>query len=305
MAHKIQRMVSKIKRKTLNSLPSYSIMQVWNLEHIKPKAPFKPIIQVRKPDDIFDWRVITDRVLGGFSNAEISFDPLNDHTMSKEDDYDDEFYNEDEINEPRTLNMSDYLNISAKDGSMQDPMHRYLGNMHRDDIIVDKKDFFSLKEEYIEGVGAIVFEGNISGKLPPSNKEVVRSGFACLKSGLLSPSLPLDGYDAISMKIRTCGKTYIFQMTPIVGASGDLYQVIIPPLKPDQWFVITIPLHLFKLTNRGYVEQTQMNQDNLGVKDFGFLMADPKEGPFNLAIDWIGAVNQKRAFQKVRYTAEF
>jgi len=70
----------------------------------------------------------------------------------------------------------------------------------------------------------------------------------------------------------------------------DLYQAIIPAVDSEQWTRVIIPFSEFILTFRGYAEEDQIPLDPTRILHIAILMAERRDGPFQLNVDWVRAV---------------
>jgi len=141
--------------------------------------------------------------------------------------------------------------------------------------------------------GCGYFSGNLSLEVPAGAD---RSGFVHLR-GPVSRVLNLTSYDGIELRIKTDGRLYLAQIKPeshndlfIRADEEDLFQVIIPPIKPHTWTRIILPFSDFISTWRGYQREQDVLLDQSKIKNVSFLMAERESGPFYFYIDWIHAV---------------
>jgi len=109
-------------------------------------------------------------------------------------------------------------------------------------------------------------------------------GFASVR--LKPRELDLGEYAGISVRVRGDGRTYQFRLGTNDAFDGISYRVSFKTQK-DVWEVHYFPFPDFKPTYRGrYVE----NANPLArekIQQVGVLIADKREGPFLLEIDWI------------------
>ncbi|EGD78984.1 hypothetical protein PTSG_01955 [Salpingoeca rosetta] len=161
----------------------------------------------------------------------------------------------------------------------------------------DKKAFGGHSTAKVEVMpeGYVRFSGNLSTKLP-SNADVVRSGFCLLRTQRPKPKLFGDTYiklgthNAIEFEIRGDGRAYIANLQPDTYREEDLHQATIYTRGGPHWQTVQIPLTEFLLTYRGYVQNEQSIINGDKIKTLGILLADARDGPFQLDIREIRAV---------------
>lgn len=122
----------------------------------------------------------------------------------------------------------------------------------------------------------LVFSGNLSLKN--------RGGFASIRTK--PAKLGLGGYDTIALRVRGDGRTYYFDLrTPALFAATS-YRV---PLKTTKgaWQEVRFPLKDFEYTSFGrrVARGGKLQADK--VQSIGFTVADKREGPFRLEVQWI------------------
>jgi len=148
-----------------------------------------------------------------------------------------------------------------------------------------------------------IFEGNLNLQ---TTGQLVRSGFAVIKSKKYFPALNLDGYDALEMRIKTDGRIYVFQLKTrgfLADSADDLWQIVIPVIKPGVWTKVVLPFNRFLFTWRGgWAPNGQEPPDVSKIEQFGVLMAQRKEGYFKFEIDWINAIRNLDRKEKRRFT---
>eukprot|EP00043_Microstomoeca_roanoka_P001889 m.35202 g.35202 ORF g.35202 m.35202 type:complete len:236 (+) comp11113_c0_seq2:143-850(+) len=143
--------------------------------------------------------------------------------------------------------------------------------------------------------GFVRFQGQLSTKLP-SNDKVIRSGFCLMRSRVQKPTLlgqtyiDLQTHNALEFDIRGDGRAYIANLQPNSYRDEDLYQATIYTRGGPHWQTVQIPLTEFLLTHRGYVQNEQAVVNPQRIKTVGILLADKRDGPFQLDIRQIRAV---------------
>lgn len=103
----------------------------------------------------------------------------------------------------------------------------------------------------------------------------------------------LDHYDALEIRIRTDGRLYVAQIKTETNIEDDLYQVVLPPVKPDTWTRVILPFDEFMLTWRGYAEEEQIPLSPTQIRHIALLMAERRDGPFEIHVDWVRAVRTR------------
>jgi len=139
--------------------------------------------------------------------------------------------------------------------------------------------------------GSLKFSGGIS--FITVDSKVDETGFVCLRSPSNLITDPLDRYDGLEFRLKTDGRLYVAQIrSEHTIEEDDLYQLIIPPCPPYQWTRVILPINDFMLTWRGKVKDAQVPYPTeYGIKHLAILMAERREGPFSLNIDWIKLVH--------------
>lgn len=171
--------------------------------------------------------------------------------------------------------------------------------------------------------GCVHFHGELSLALPQDDEEVKQSGYACWESpvpcscypltylqGPLYPPLDLSDFDGLELRIKTDGRLYVAQIKVVTSLDEDLYQVIIPPTKPGEWYAklktsglpfvrtrVFLPWSDFVYTFRGFEEEVQIPLEAKAIEHVAILMAERHDGPFSFKIDWIHAIKQQNIRQ--------
>uniref|UniRef100_A0A6B2LQM7 NADH:ubiquinone oxidoreductase intermediate-associated protein 30 domain-containing protein n=1 Tax=Arcella intermedia TaxID=1963864 RepID=A0A6B2LQM7_9EUKA len=128
--------------------------------------------------------------------------------------------------------------------------------------------------------------------MAPGSKEIKYSGYVCLRSPRFDPPLNLDQFDALELRIKTDGRLYVAQVKTRTNVPEDIYQTILPPLPPNEWHRVVVPFQDFLLTWRGCTEEKIEPVQMDHIEHFGILMAERRNGPFSMHIDWIRAIKQ-------------
>eukprot|EP00123_Amoebidium_parasiticum_P000710 comp11585_c0_seq1/m.6064 comp11585_c0_seq1/g.6064 ORF comp11585_c0_seq1/g.6064 comp11585_c0_seq1/m.6064 type:complete len:235 (-) comp11585_c0_seq1:513-1217(-) len=152
--------------------------------------------------------------------------------------------------------------------------------------------------------GTGLFSGTLSNKLP-SAKDVVRSGYAAMRSkplpnthgGIRRQNIDIWQYDSLEVKLRGDGRAYFLNITTDGLQPEDVYQSFIYTVGGPEWEVLRFPLDEFLLTSRGIIQNEQMKLNPQKVRTIGFMLADGLDGPFSLELAHIKASN---AFVRTR-----
>eukprot|EP01125_Pyxidicula_operculata_P015330 TRINITY_DN518_c2_g2_i2.p1 TRINITY_DN518_c2_g2~~TRINITY_DN518_c2_g2_i2.p1 ORF type:complete len:194 (-),score=41.69 TRINITY_DN518_c2_g2_i2:87-668(-) len=161
-----------------------------------------------------------------------------------------------------------------------------------EDVATNRKTFNEVNSEsppvVDRGSGCLVFSGVLNLDIP--KKGIERSGFACIMSPVYNSFLDLSLYNALELRIKSDGRVYVAQIKTQSPLDDDLFQIIIPPVVPNEWVRVVLPFNEFLLTWRGYAEEEQQRLRPDRIKHIAILMAERKDGPFEFQIDYIQAI---------------
>lgn len=129
------------------------------------------------------------------------------------------------------------------------------------------------------GDGALDFSGFLSLEN--------NGGFASIRS--VSPNMDLKPNDVIFIRVRGDGRKYTFNIYTQSNLRGVSYRQSFNTTK-DKWTVVALPVNKFVATFRGRTNANERLNPSAAA-GVGFLLGDKKQGPFNLEVDWIKAVN--------------
>jgi len=155
-----------------------------------------------------------------------------------------------------------------------------------------------------DGQNTAKFSGVINTK---SLKKDLKSGFAGIWLSEFFPPLDASMYDCFSLRIKTDGRIYIFNARSHIGltAFDDLYQF---PFKttPGIWTTLVLPFDKFYSTSRAEIPGTreEMGIDSNAserIRSIGLLIAEQKNGSFELELESISAVLKNSLFKSRRY----
>jgi len=127
--------------------------------------------------------------------------------------------------------------------------------------------------------GVAVFQGEVSLE---SN-----GGFASVRS--LPARHDLSGCDAFVIRVRGDGRSYKFTARTDRSFDSAIYQRGFPT-KKGEWEEHRLPMKDFVPTFRGRVLSSEPPLDPASVTSVGFLIADKRDGPFQLEVAWIKVV---------------
>jgi hypothetical protein len=247
------------------------------MEHFKIPPARKILYSFREKEEVSKWRVFTDaEAIGGFSKGTFVFDEeTNLETSKRDQDLIKTFY-------PKSASF-----LKENDEAEQ----------KREAEEKARVEKISLLE-----TGSGHFNGILSLELPlaregtPAADRVEKSGFSHLK-GPVDKLMNLQCYDGIEVRIKTDGRLYLAQIKLeseqqlfISAREDEIYQIIIPPCKPDTWTRVVLPFKDFILTWRGYQREQDTVLETDKIKSISFLMAERESGPYSFKIDWIHAV---------------
>lgn len=126
--------------------------------------------------------------------------------------------------------------------------------------------------------GTAVFEGRLSLEN--------NGGFASVRTGL--NDLDLSEYDGIAIRARGDGRTYQVRLRTDRQFDGVTYRAIFVT-KPDQWTIVRVPFSDFEPTYRGRILRGVEPLDTAHLQQLALMVADKKDGPFRLEIQWVKA----------------
>jgi len=226
----------------------------------KPPNPWL-LYSFREERDIRDCRLITDSVFGGKTQATISYESQLPLNLLKDD------------------HNFRYRELYSYEETEKDNE----GSIRHDTPLN----------------GCIKFSGVLNLDLPDNNKNIERSGFACLQSPKTVRPLDLNYCTGLEIRVKTDGRLYVLQMKTDTRIEDEIYQAILPSIpSKDKWYIAYVPFSDFLLTWRGYADQHQVGMELKKVRHFAILMAERKAGPFCCYIDWIKAVEKTHLQRK-------
>jgi monofunctional biosynthetic peptidoglycan transglycosylase len=126
--------------------------------------------------------------------------------------------------------------------------------------------------------GNAVFEGRLSLEN--------NGGFASVRT--LLNRLDLSDQEGISLRVRGDGRTYQVRFRTNRRFDGVTYRATFTT-KRDRWTTVRVPFSEFIPTYRGRILRGVEPLDTTDLQQLAFMVADKKEGRFQLEIDWVRA----------------
>ncbi|KAI1321031.1 hypothetical protein EDD11_008612 [Mortierella claussenii] len=168
----------------------------------------------------------------------------------------------------------------------------------KDWLVGCDKDIGGFSEAHLEitknGTGR--FYGRLSLDLP-ENENVEKSGYAGIRTKTKPSSIfgtPVWDtclFDYLSLRVKGDERKYFVNLQTDGVVPTDLYQHRLFLKTPGEWETVLIPFTDFILTNRGFIQENQIEIFRERVKNVGVSIIDRKSGPFELEIEAISAVN--------------
>ncbi len=126
--------------------------------------------------------------------------------------------------------------------------------------------------------GTAVFEGHLSLEN--------NGGFASVRTGL--NDLDLSEYEGIAIRARGDGRTYQVRLRTNRRFDGVTYRALLVT-RPDQWTIVRVPFSDFEPTYRGRILRGVEPLDTARLQQLALMVADKKDGPFRIEIEWVKA----------------
>jgi len=134
-----------------------------------------------------------------------------------------------------------------------------------------------------------IFEGSLSLEIP-SGTRIIRSGYASVMSP--KETLDLSEFDALEIMAKGDGRIYVVNMAPdVFGVPHVLFQCAL--ISTKTWTKHILPFSDFVMTIRGYEAENPVGMSVDRVNSLGLLMAERRNGPFRLEIDYVKALNTR------------
>jgi hypothetical protein len=113
-------------------------------------------------------------------------------------------------------------------------------------------------------------------------------GFASIRTAVDDEDL--SKHAGIEMRVRGDGRTYQLRFRTNNRYDGVAYRALFGT-DDGQWVTIILPFSEFKPTFRGRILSDVPPLDPAGIEQLGFLLADKKQGPFALEIEFVRTWN--------------
>lgn len=124
--------------------------------------------------------------------------------------------------------------------------------------------------------------GTFEGQLSLANN----GGFASVRIRLLD--VDLSAAKGIALRVRGDGREYQLRFRTDDGFDGIAYRATFQTVD-GEWAVVTIPIETFLPTYRGRVLTDVDALDPGSIRQLTFMVADNREGPFRIEIEWVKA----------------
>ncbi|KAF9580234.1 hypothetical protein BGW38_003195 [Lunasporangiospora selenospora] len=160
------------------------------------------------------------------------------------------------------------------------------------------KDIGGFSDAHLEITkeGAGKFHGNISLDLP-TNDQVEKSGYAGCRTRTKpsnifgTPVWDTCLFEYLALRVKGDNRKYFVNLQTDGIVPTDLYQHRLFLKTPGEWETVLIPFKDFILTNRGVIQEQQIEIFRERVKNVGISIIDRAAGPFSLEIESISAAN--------------
>lgn len=146
-----------------------------------------------------------------------------------------------------------------------------------------------------------IVNDDVMGGLSTSQMQATRSGTALFKGDLslennggfasvrrLLDELDLSDYAGITIRVRGDGRPYQVRLRTDRRFDGVTYRAIFATER-NQWTTVKLPFSEFKPTYRGRFLPGVEPLDTAHLQQLAFMVADKKEGSFQLEIEWVKA----------------
>ena len=110
-------------------------------------------------------------------------------------------------------------------------------------------------------------------------------GFASTRTEL--GPIDLSAFDGVALRVRGDGRRYQFRLRMQPG-DRIAYEAEFDT-EPGEWMEVRLPFDRFRPTFRGRRPVGAPALDPARLGQLGFLIADKREGPFELEVEWIRA----------------
>lgn len=175
------------------------------------------------------------------------------------------------------------LSISATSDAREPPMRQIISF----DSGPQEPRWVAVNDGVMGGIstgGPVLSDGMLEfrGELSLENN----GGFASVRS--VGRDFDLSGASALELRVKGDGRRYQLRL-----ATDAIYRGISVSFGSEfattagEWTVVRVPLSGMQATVRGS-QLPVARMDPAGVREIGLLIADKREGPFEIYVDWIG-----------------
>ncbi|OBZ80600.1 Complex I intermediate-associated protein 30, mitochondrial, partial [Choanephora cucurbitarum] len=154
--------------------------------------------------------------------------------------------------------------------------------------------FSEAELDVVDGVGR--FHGKISLDLP-TNQDIKQSGYAAIRTKprdqtlFGTPCFDTSLFRYLALRVKGDERKYFVNIQTDGVVKTDLFQHRLFLRTPGQWETVMIPFKDFILTNNGMIQEDQLEMFREKVKTVGISLMDRKEGPFEIHVEWVKAMN--------------
>lgn len=141
------------------------------------------------------------------------------------------------------------------------------------------------------------FSGTISNKLPLSDAQIERTGYAAWRTEDRPPTVfgkslwNVDPYSFLALRIKTDGRKYKVNVQTESLVYSDLHQHRLYAKRPGNWETVLIKWTDFVRTNHGMVVEPQSEILKEKIRTIGLGLTDRLAGPFEMCISRVWATN--------------
>jgi NADH dehydrogenase [ubiquinone] 1 alpha subcomplex assembly factor 1 len=228
------------------------------MEAVKDAHAPYPLIAFNTPESLSEFRAMSDADIGGFSKSELTFYPPSSATTPP-------------------------LSTNSTSSSHAVPS-------------TSKSPLYSTNSNY--NYPCARWHGSISTELPRNNPEVIRTGYAGVRSldrrrTLFGKSLwDIDPYAYLALRIKSDGRKYFINLQSESIVASDIHQHRLYAKTPGQWETVFINWNDFVRTNHGQVVEPQGELLRQSIRTLGVSLTDRVPGPFELWIERMWATNR-------------
>ncbi|CAM9476080.1 unnamed protein product [Discosporangium mesarthrocarpum] len=228
-------------------------------------TPDKMLYSFGTRDSTDGWDTATDQSSGGKSECSVEWHPWGDKWKSD-----------------GVEGMGERLWQSNETGELMGPCR---GHMHSQWGLSEREAEVAPS---LPDAGFMRFRGNLSLHKSPTAKV---SGFCGARPPRRVNALDLELFQGMEMRMRGDGRKYEVNVEVLTTIPDDMYQGYLH-LPPGEWVTVSLPFERLLLTGRGQIRLYQRSLDWAKLHSIGFSVADGEEGPFQLDVAWVAAVQE-------------